>query len=79
MEQLAAILKSADLTLANVTRVNLYITNLADFEEINSAYTKFFPDGKFPARTCVAVAALLGGTRIEIEATARLPGGKVKL
>ncbi|KAI9345556.1 Endoribonuclease L-PSP/chorismate mutase-like protein [Obelidium mucronatum] len=75
MEQLVEILSSAELSLDNVTRVNLYITNLADFAEINAAYVKFFPSGKFPARTCVAVASLLGNTRIEIEATARLPQG----
>ncbi|KAJ3225359.1 hypothetical protein HDU81_007968 [Chytriomyces hyalinus] len=75
MEQLVAILASAQLSLDNVTRVNLYITDLADFAEINKAYALFFSNGKYPARTCVAVSALIGGTRIEIEATARLPVG----
>ncbi|KAI8621732.1 Endoribonuclease L-PSP/chorismate mutase-like protein [Chytriomyces sp. MP71] len=73
MTQLKAILATKNLTLSDITRVNLYITDLTDFVEINKAYAQFFPDGAFPARTCVQVSGLIGGTRIEIEATARLP------
>ncbi|TPX35281.1 hypothetical protein SmJEL517_g02238 [Synchytrium microbalum] len=72
MKQIVFMLTELGLTVSDLTRVNLYITNLDDFQEINAAYMKFFPEKLFPARTCVAVAKLLGGTRIEIEATARI-------
>ncbi|KAI9343916.1 Endoribonuclease L-PSP/chorismate mutase-like protein [Zopfochytrium polystomum] len=77
MQQISDTLKSVGLTMGHLTRVNLYITNLADLDEINREYARFFPDGKYPARTCVVVAGLIGGCRIEIEATARLPSSKL--
>ncbi|KAJ3334084.1 hypothetical protein HDU76_011608 [Blyttiomyces sp. JEL0837] len=73
MEQLRAVLADAGLGLNNITRVNLYITNLEHLEAINRVYGQFFPDGQYPARTCVVVAQLIGGCCIEIEATARIP------
>ncbi|KAJ1558541.1 hypothetical protein HK405_013444 [Cladochytrium tenue] len=75
MDQIRTVLRSIGLEMSNLVRVNLYITNLADLEAINTAYREFFPDGRFPARTCVVVAGLIGGCRIEIEATARIPQG----
>jgi enamine deaminase RidA (YjgF/YER057c/UK114 family) len=31
---------------------------MADFDTMNKEYMKYFPDGIYPARTCVAVSAL---------------------
>ncbi|KAJ3214009.1 hypothetical protein HDU67_002153 [Dinochytrium kinnereticum] len=72
MEQIKKVLGELGLGFENLVRVNLYITHLEDLIKINQVYASYFPDKVFPARTCVAVAALIAGARIEIEATAKL-------
>jgi len=42
---------------------------MGDFGQVNAAYSKFFPD-RAPARSCIQVAALPLGARIEIECIA---------
>jgi enamine deaminase RidA (YjgF/YER057c/UK114 family) len=58
------------MTLANVVKVNVYLTNLArDFDAVNEAYKELMPDPK-PARTCVGVQQLPTqeeGTDVEME------------
>ena len=64
-------LGTVSLGLADVTSVLVHMTDLADFEKMNAVYGRFFPAGKEPVRTCVQVAALLEGARIEITCQAR--------
>lgn len=66
---LAAVLAAAGLTLADVVKVNVYLTDMADFAAMNAAYGRAFEE-PFPARTTVAVAALPLGARVEIEVVA---------
>ncbi|KAJ3101138.1 hypothetical protein HDU96_010121 [Phlyctochytrium bullatum] len=72
MDQLKKVLGELGLHCENLVRVNLYITDVNDLAKINEVYASYFPNKLFPARTCVIVAALIGGARIEIEATAKL-------
>ena len=72
MANLSAVLKAAGASLKDVVKVTVYLTNMGDFAEFNSAYARHFPSAP-PARTCVAVAALPRGVRIEIEAIAAVP------
>lgn len=67
---LAAVLDAAGLTLDDVVKVNVYLTDMADFAAMNQAYADVFAE-PFPARTTVAVAGLPLGARVEIEAIAR--------
>ena len=66
-------LAKVSLTLADVTSVLVHLVTLDDFDEMNAAYGAFFENGKEPVRTCVAVAALLEGARIEITCQAHRP------
>ncbi|KAI9636865.1 putative Brt1 [Dioszegia hungarica] len=68
IQNLEAVLKGAGMTLANVVKANIYLSNLSrDFDAINEVYKEMMPDPK-PARTCVGVAQLpAGGTDVEIE------------
>lgn len=59
-------LSTVSLTMADVTSVLVHLLDLDDFDEMNAAYGTFFESGKEPVRTCVAVADLLEGARIEI-------------
>lgn len=57
------------LTLADVVSVNVFVTDMAAYPELNAVYAKRFPQ-PYPARTTVAVTALPGGARVEIQAVA---------
>jgi hypothetical protein len=50
MLNLSAVLDAAGSSLDNILKVNIYLTNLEDFAEVNNAYTAFFP-GLKPAST----------------------------
>ncbi|OIH93732.1 Rid family detoxifying hydrolase [Curtobacterium sp. MCBA15_001] len=69
---LAAVLRAAGGSLDDVVKVNVYLVDMADFAEVNSAYAEQFT-APYPARTTVAVAGLPLGARVEIEAVAAIP------
>ncbi|MBW1636518.1 MAG: RidA family protein, partial [Deltaproteobacteria bacterium] len=60
------IAKAAGTDLANVVKTTIFLTDLADFQAVNSAYGEHFPEAP-PARSTVQVAALPLGSNIEIE------------
>jgi 2-iminobutanoate/2-iminopropanoate deaminase len=67
-----AIVKDLDrlhLTLADVVSVNVFVTDIGAYPELNAAYAKRFPQ-PYPARTTVAVSALPGGAHVEIQVVA---------
>lgn len=72
-DNLKAVLAAADLSLANVYKLNVYLIDMNDFAAMNAVYAKQFSE-PYPARTTVAVAGLPLGARIEIEMIARRPG-----
>lgn len=65
----ASVLAAANLGVADVVKVNVYLVDMADFAEMNSVYATVFSP-PYPARTTVAVAGLPLGARIEIELVA---------
>lgn len=73
LENLRAILRGAGAELANVAKVSVYLTDMADFGEMNRVYAEFFPTDP-PARITVGVAALALGAKVEIELIAQKPG-----
>jgi 2-iminobutanoate/2-iminopropanoate deaminase len=71
LENLKAILEQAGTDLTKVLRCTIYMTDLMDFQAVNSVYAEFFPASP-PARTSVQVAALPRGAKVEIDAIASL-------
>ena len=69
LHNLAVILRAADKSLGDVAKVNVYLTDIRDFAEMNDVYAKPFSP-PYPARTTVAVAALPLGAQVEMEAIA---------
>ena len=69
---LGAILRAAGASFANVVKVTVFMTDLSEFKAVNDLYAQAI-SAPFPARSCVQVAALPRGARIEIECIARLP------
>ncbi|EEU35482.1 uncharacterized protein NECHADRAFT_51206 [Fusarium vanettenii 77-13-4] len=76
LKNLEAILTAAGSSLHNVVKVNIYITDMQNFDLINEAYDEFFTWSPKPARTCVAVHQLPLGTDVEMECTAFLNEGQ---
>ncbi len=69
LQNLTAIMKSAGVTVDNVVKTTVFITDMDEFAEINAVYSKYFTKD-FPARSCVAVKALPKNVKVEIEAIA---------
>ncbi len=69
LKNVQAVLAAANMTVENVVKVTVFITNMADFPLVNEVYKKFFTE-PFPARSCVGVASLPLGVQVEIEVTA---------
>jgi 2-iminobutanoate/2-iminopropanoate deaminase len=67
---LAAVLRAAGKTLADVVRVGVYVTDMADYATVNAVYARHF-EAPFPARTTIAVAALPLGAVVEMDMVAR--------
>lgn len=53
-ENVKAILEGAGSSLEKVVRVNVYLTDLANFSKMNEIYRRYFTED-FPARTTVGV------------------------
>jgi 2-iminobutanoate/2-iminopropanoate deaminase len=72
LQNLAAVLRTHGLGMEHVVKTTVFMTDLASFGEMNTAYAKFFPSDP-PARSTIQVAALPKGANVEIEAIALKP------
>jgi 2-iminobutanoate/2-iminopropanoate deaminase len=70
LENVKAIVEAAGATLADVVKVNVYLTDLSNFGAMNEVYASFFPQ-PYPARTTVQSGLL--GFLVEIDAVVALP------
>ena len=64
---LEQVLKAAGSGKKNIIKLTVYLTDLSNFEKLNSAFKSFFIDG-FPSRSVVEVSALPKNVQVEIEA-----------
>lgn len=64
---LQAVLEAAGSGLDKVAKVTVFLTDMADYAEVNAVYAELFGAAP-PARAAVAVSGLPAGARIEIEA-----------
>ncbi|GAA4300428.1 Rid family detoxifying hydrolase [Nibribacter koreensis] len=69
-KNLFAVLASAGLTPDHVVKVNVFLTDMANFEAMNQVYAQQF-SAPFPARTTIGVASLPLGAQVELEMIAR--------
>lgn len=69
MKNVKAIVEEAGLTMDDVIKVTILLTDINDFAVVNEVYASFFP-GEYPARSAFAVKALPKGAGVEIEAIA---------
>ncbi len=71
LQNMKAVLAAAGATAENVVKTTVFLTDMADFQAVNSVYAETFSSDA-PARSCVAVAALPKGAKVEVEAVAVL-------
>lgn len=77
MFNLKTVLSELGLGFENVVSAKVYLTHLEeDFAAFNAVYQSYFPQGQFPSRTCVGVASLVRGPRVEVDFIARRPQNK---
>ncbi len=65
-----AILEQAGLTMDNVVKTTVFLSDMNNFGAMNEVYATFFSEGNYPARSAVEVARLPKDALVEIEAIA---------
>jgi len=69
LQNLTEVLKGAGTSMDKVIKTTVFMTNLAEFNKMNTVYAEFFPKDP-PARSTVQVAALPKMGVVEIEVVA---------
>lgn len=66
LDNLKAVLRAAGVDFRNVIRATVYLTDLGNFQTLNSIYAEYFGDHK-PARSTIGVAQLPRGAAVEVD------------
>lgn len=69
IENVEAVLEAADSSLDNIIKATVFVTDMANYADINEVYAEYMSD-PFPARSAVEVAALPIDIGVEIEVIA---------
>jgi 2-iminobutanoate/2-iminopropanoate deaminase len=69
LENLMAVIRAAGCDESSIVKTTIYLKRIEDFGAVNSIYERFMKP-PYPARACVAVAALPKGALFEIDAVA---------
>jgi len=67
IKNLTSICEAANLTLSDIVKLTIYITDMKDFAVVNAAMLKHFKE-PYPARATVEVSALPLGVNVEMDA-----------
>ncbi len=71
LTHLAVVLEAAGTTMANVVTVDIALSSMEVFDEMNRIYTTFFSE-PYPARMTVASAGIYADLDVEIKCIAHL-------
>jgi len=66
-DNLVAVAKAAGGSLQDVVKLNVYLTDLKNFPQVNEIMAQYFQE-PYPARAAVGVAALPRGAQVEMDA-----------
>lgn len=66
-DNLAAVAQAAGGSLAQIVRVGIYVTDLANFAAVNAVMADYFQQ-PYPARSTIEVAGLPKGAQVEVDA-----------
>jgi 2-iminobutanoate/2-iminopropanoate deaminase len=71
LDSLSIVATAAGAELADAVRMTVYLTDMADWPQVNEAYGSYFTADP-PARVAIGVAALPLGARVEVDAVIAL-------
>ena len=66
-DNLVAVAKAAGGSLQDVVKLNVFLTDLKNFPQVNEIMAQYFQE-PYPARAAVGVAALPRGAQVEMDA-----------
>ena len=69
-KNLSAILERAGTDLSKVVKFTVFLTDMAQYSDVNDVFNKWLDEDNAPARSLVAVKGLTAGTDVEIECVA---------
>ena len=70
LKNLLAVLNAGGAKVEDVIKTTIYLTDLKNFQTVNTIYSDFFDVENPPARACVEVSSLPKGVLIEIDCIA---------
>lgn len=73
MDNIGAILKGHNLTMDDLVKCTVMLTDMGKWADFNRIYTSYFKPERLPARSAMGVTALAMGGEVEIECIAYLP------
>ena len=73
-KNLTAVAEAAGGSLADVVKLNIFLTDLAHFATVNEIMSAYVPQ-PYPARAAIGVASLPKGARVEADAVLVLGAG----
>ncbi len=65
------ILDELQLTREGIVKVEVHLSDLADFDAMDAAYRRFFDGDAYPARTTTESRHLFGDSKVEITCQVR--------
>jgi 2-iminobutanoate/2-iminopropanoate deaminase len=71
MENVKELVITGGATMGSILQLTVYLSDIAYYEPMNRIFKTYFPNGG-PARTTVAVAALPGNSKLEINCIAAI-------
>ena len=71
-ENISAILKDSGSSMYRIVKINIFLTDLSNFDKLNDIMDNTFDNDKLPSRSTIEVSALPKGAAIEVDAIAEL-------
>jgi reactive intermediate/imine deaminase len=72
-DNLAAVARAAGGSLADVAKLNIFLTDLGNFATVNTVMAEYFSE-PYPARAAIGVASLPRDAGVEMDAVMELGG-----
>ncbi len=73
MKNIQAVLAEAGTSLDHAVKMNVFLTDIRNFQTMNRIYASYFKEGNYPARTTIEAPMAVEGMLLEIECIAALP------
>ena len=75
LDKIDQYLKEAGSDKTKIVSCTIWLADIKDFAAMNAVYARYFPSGRYPARTTVGVTGLALGAAVEIDLIVRLGAG----